>query len=515
MFRLSKARAALILAIVALVTFGVHARKLGFYLDDWVMLERLLDANGWWAGVKSLAQTNYAFRTLSLIVFPTLFTFFKDSAFGWQATLIVLDWALAYLFYLWLREWLRSERPALVAAALALMLPICPSSHYWITNISQRIALPLAIFSLLLHRRWLQDRDPKRLGLSLAAYIASLLLYESATFFPFIQAAVYFAGLKQAGKDPKDAAKKTARDVLAPYLAALALAGGWRLLYPVVFGHGFPVKLSLGLKDVLRSYESAGISWTTELYNLCRNAGIVWRHAAQDGQMIFWGLFTAGTAAALSRPSEEKPGARGLTAGAAIAASGFVFGYLPFALSGAYEPQVVGILSRVNAAGVLFLGTAIACLLEALELWTDSRGWITPGRILRGLLLAGLIGPFTWTNWYIGSTWVEAYNLEEKILAGIKEWVVKLPTTHTIVLQDAPSNYNGAEVFSFHWGFDAGLRIRSGRKDLSGIVVQPTMRTEKQGLVDYAFDPPHIAPYEGMLIYNYPSGQMRRPVAAN
>ena len=507
-------RAALALAVVALVTFGTQARRLGFYLDDWVMLERLLGASGWWDGVRSLAQTNFAFRTLSLVVFPTWYACFGSNPAGWQASLVVLDWALAWLLYLWLRDWLRAERPALVAAALALMLPICPSSHYWITNLSQRLALPLAVGALILHRRWLQDRDPRRLWLALGTYAASLLLYESGAFFPGVQAAAYFVGLRQAGKETKDAAKKTALDVLAPFAAALAAAAAWRLLYPWLFGHGFPVGLSLSPASVFRNYFAAAVSWGPELVSLCRRVSIVWRAFFTDAEKILWLLFTLGGAAALSRVSDEKPSGRGLLVGAAIAASGFVFAYLPFALSGAYEPQVVGILSRVNAAGVLFLGVALACALEALALWADGRGWGKAGAWGRAALLACMIGPFTWTNWYIGGTWAEAYKIEESILSGIRDWLAKLPDIHTIVLQEAPSNYSGAEVFSAHWGFDAALRIRSGRKDVTGMIVQPTMRTEKRGLVDYAFDPPHVAPYDGMLLYHVPSGQMKRPVAA-
>lgn len=502
------------LGVVTLVTFGTQARRLGFYLDDWVMLERLLGARDWWAGVQSLAETNYAFRTLSLAIFPTLFALFGADPFGWQATLLVLDWALAFLLYLWLRGWLGAERPALAAAALAVMLPICPSAHHWITNLSQRVALPLCLASLILHRRWLEDRGPRRLAYALGAYATSLLLYESGTFLPGVQAVAYFVGLRQAGRAAREAARKTAFDVLVPFGAALAASATWRLLYPLVFGHHFPVSLSLRPGPFLRDYYHAAESWGPELVNLSYRASTMWRQVFGDGDKILWALFTTGCAWTVSLPSEEKPRREFIVVGAAITAAGFVFAYLPFALSGAYPPQVVGIMSRVNAAGVLFLATGLACILEAGVLLGDRRGWNLAGRFARTAALACLIGPFTWTNWYIARTWGEAYAMQQQIVSNVVRWLKAMPSIHTVVLQEAPSHYSGAEVFSAHWGFDAALRIRLGRKDVFGLVALPTMQTEARGLVDYASKPPRVTPYEGMLLYHYPTAQMRRPVPA-
>jgi hypothetical protein len=135
-------------------------------------------------------------------------------------------------------------------------------------------------------------------------------------------------------------------------------------------------------------------------------------------------------------------------------------------------------------------------------------------RFLHAGLLAFVIASFTWTNWYIARQWVEAWRIEQDIVAKASAWIRKIPSAKAIILK-APRQFNGSEVFSESWAFNAALHISTGRKDIRGIVVKDTMATDARGLVDFAHDPPEIVPYDGLFIYDYDSDSLKRAVPAH
>lgn len=492
--------AAAVLAAIALVTFGPNAGKLGFYLDDWVFLEHMLSGSSWWERVRQLAGTNYAFRPLSLILYPTLYQIGGSNPAPYQYCMIVWEWALAVGFYLYLRRWLGRERLALTAAAFALMVPICPAAHHWITNMSQRVALVLTFVSLLAHLDWMESRRSTALAATIAAFAGSLLFYESGMFLPAMQAAGLFIWLTSRGSPPRQALRRILIDVALPFGAAFAAVGCCRLLYHAISHAELPVRLGLHPAWTWITYREALDCMGPSLMRLAVKC-VKFSHEAFSSGLLIAAVFFALCAAyelGRQRRGEAERFSEFRTA-AALLVVGFLAAYAPNALSGAYEPQNVGILSRTNAVGALMEAMGLAIGLEIIVLAGGRYGWPKLGQAARVGLIALSVWSFTLTNWFIAQCWMSSWVLEQEIVARAAAWVQHFPSAKIILLQNAPAQYNGAEVFSEHWGFDAALRIATGRKDIRGAVVKPNM-------------PLPAKPGEEVFVYDFADNQLKRSV---
>jgi hypothetical protein len=162
-------------------------------------------------------------------------------------------------------------------------------------------------------------------------------------------------------------------------------------------------------------------------------------------------------------------------------------------------------MSRTNGSGAWVGGLALACALEAVRLCTDSGG-LRLWKWIRAVLLAAIIGAFTWTNWIVKSQYEHSWKLQEDILTRIESKIAKLPGPMTILLADYPAYSGVAIVFDAFWDFDAALRISTGRKDLSGDVFSGRWRFEKNDAVNQLDAVTERRyPYSRLFLYRYSS----------
>jgi len=503
--RRTSAYAAAVLGAVALAVYGPHALELGFYLDDWFVFEKLLDGAGWWERVRALAGTTS--RPLSTLVLPTIFQFAGFKPFAYQALLILQNWALACVYFVAVRRWLGSDRAALTAAVLGLLYPVCPAVHHWISAMSQQEALLLTFASLLAHLEWMEHRRPRALALAAALYFASLMLYEAGAFLPAMQAAALWPRLRMRGLSREEAARVLAKDALLPYAAVfIAAALLQRAGIPWLIGTRYLKTIDASAGWFLATYAAALDTLGPGTWRLIARIGPLWRDVFSGGMQLFGALFVAGTAWAVIRLKPRADAAPVLPAAASVAAAGLLGAYLPFALSGAYKPQLFGVMSRVNGSGALVGGLILAAALEAIA--AAGRPRIT--RALQAALFASILGGFTWTDWFTARLWSESWVLEQSILAKAAARLEKIPSAKVVMLNNIPGNRNGTEVFSEDWGFSSGLRITTGRKDLTGLVARRCMRSEARGIASYCTNPPVVTPYEGLLIYDAAEDVMKR-----
>ncbi|MBI4349337.1 MAG: hypothetical protein HY553_21035 [Elusimicrobia bacterium] len=487
-------RAAAALAAVCLVAFGVHASRLGFSLDDWTMLERL--RGGWSDGVRAMAQVSLE-RPGAIVLWPTLYAWFGIDSTPYHWLLVAQDFSAALLFYLYAGRWFGLQRLALVAASLALLTPIAPSTHHWAMSVSQQAAFSLVLGSMLLHLHWLEDGRPRFLAGAMALYGASLTLYEAAIFLPFAHACGLAVRATARGASAREAAKRAAVYGLAPFAAVAAAALGWqRLVCPWILGRPPSKGTGTSAGWILLVYRDALESYTSELW---WELGIGWK--ALTKQFGGWmhallAAFTLGSAVAGAAVKQRAP--VNWRVAASLLAAAFLAAYLPFGLSGAYRPQVVGILSRVNHTGAfaLALGLALAC--EFLGAAAARFGSAALERGTRALLVGSIAASFTCTTWYFAMTWVAADATQLDIINKVAAQVRGRPEVKTVVLLNAPQRIQGAEVFTAHWGFASGLRLATGRADLNGDVFIDVDRIKRH-------------PRAGLYLYDYASGRLATP----
>lgn len=476
--------AGLVLLFLQLGSFGVFAGRLGFYHDDWPMLELGLKEPGLAGAIRSYAGAGLWSRPLEIIQYPLCISLCGLSPSAYQLLMLCLRAAESILLFLLLKRLLLSPSLALSAAGLAAMFPNRFAVHVWFANSPQTVAQILVLLSLWLHMLWIERRLGNRLLLGQAAYLAGMLSYESCAFMPLLLAGGLLARRVGSGAGWVRSAARTAGD-LSPYAVTLAAVLSWqwgwmRLLPGAVNPKAALVKASW--THLFKAYGAGFECLTNRVLHACWLGALQAKTALSPSSVLAWAAFTSAAVLLLRRRegAEKYPPALGPALGAA--AAGFVGAYAPYALSGAYMPHLFGIMSRTNGAGAWIGGLLLACALSAVP----SPGWARrgSGRPLQALALGAAVGAFTWTNWGNGRQWAQAWREQKRILQELSTRLPRVSGPGTILLTGTPAHVGHAVVFDAPYDFDAALRLWTGRGDLHGNIVTSRFRFESGGAVE-------------------------------
>ena len=490
--------ALLILLFVEGLSYGIFAGGLGFYHDDWFLLELASQGGGFWGAVRTFARTaTFWTRPIEMLQLPAFYALGGLHPLVYQLLLLGLETLEGLLFFVLLKKLTKNAELALLAAALALMCPNRAVTHVWFANSGQTVALVLALAGLILALDWIETRRLGRLGGAMACYLASVLTYESAAFMPLMLAGGLLVRAVHSGRTVRAAALETARD-LSPFAAALALALGWqRVGVKVLFGGSNPKAMGLSAAHVLKAFGAGFECVANRILDICSKSARPAFAEMSWTSILLWALF-ASAASFLLRPRKTAEGAVLKTALAA-ALGGFLGAYAPYAASAAYMPQIYGMMSRTNGSGALVAGLLFATGIYALK---DSRA--------KAALLAAVVGAFTWTNWHIEGQWARAWSVQKEILAQAAPQSAGLPQGATVILK-APHFVGDAVVFDASWDFPPALRLAARRPDLNGLVLSRMMAFTEKGLVEKVGGGlENLTPYGNLYLFDYASERLSR-----
>ncbi len=138
-----------------------------------------------------------------------------------------------------------------------------------------------------------------------------------------------------------------------------------------------------------------------------------------------------------------------------VAAALFVAAFLPFALSGAYDPTPFGVMSRTLGLGALVFAILAAWAIDWLMARRDE---------IAAPIFAILVAVLIVRSVQTAREWRWAWNAQRDLLTSITSEAKKLPPGSVVLLTwPAP--------FSAHYDFDSALRMATGRRDLQGDVL--------------------------------------------
>jgi len=457
--RRNRLQAFLALWALGFLAFGAFTPRLGFYSDDWPLLETMakggrLGALGAWVREGSLWT-----RPFDMIQYSLFYFVGGAEPFAQHFLLFMLGLLEASLLFRLFDRLLKNRSLAWTAAALAYLYPNRAVFHVWFANTPQSTAHVLALASMLSHLRWLADRRPAWLASSLSLFLLALLSYESVLFLPLI----LMVAIMTDTRDPRTAVR-AAVAACAPYSIPVILAMAWQWLgVRWLLGRANPKSqgLSLGLSHVLKAYGAGFECVTNRTVHLCFKTFQSMRDwprpqlASCLAALVFVGAIVWGLR------QSEKAGLREIRRALFLAASAFFAGYAPYALSGSYTPQIFGVMSRTNAIGAWAGGLLIAALLA-----------LSPAN-LRSVLTTLVLSIFFCGDFATDLDWQRAWQSEQEILARLAGAARELPPGSSVALAGAPHFQGYAVVFDSTYDFDAALRSAAGRADLKGYVVPP------------------------------------------
>lgn len=450
------------LLVLEVLCFGPHLFKTGFYIDDWVFLDRAFGpgAPGLLGGLRAFCTRDLASRPLEMLHFALLT--FAGGMEPWRYRVLNLlgELLLGLALFDTLQGLSGRRKLSLLAASFALAFPSHGATHVWMSQSPQTWAMALCFAGFSIHgRRSDPDSgvfiDWKRLLSSQACYLASLMLYESTFFMPLALAAGYWAAGSRFPRSSPEARRAWIKAMLPFALSAGAFIAYQRLIAPIWLGPS-PKNLELSLRHAGRIYLAAASCAATgvpKLLELVRRpiAGTAWWLLMPAGALLVAGFFGG------EDPVESGSGKGGRVLWA-FGAAAFAGAYLPYAFTHGYVPRVFGVMNRVNMGGGLAAGILLAVFLDR---FLPAR----PGSPWRRLAAAICLAAFALCHWMTGWLWMKAWDMQREILQDIRAQIPAGPAT--IVLRRTRPHLLGAPVFWSHYDISRAIQMSTGRRDIA------------------------------------------------
>ena len=176
----SAAALALLALAILLAYLPAVAAGFGFVSDDFMILQRLRDADGLRGAAAFFGQSYYDYyRPLGFVSFAADWTIWGDWPAGYHATSILLHVINTCLVFLLARRLLRIEASAIAAALFGLHI-VNQEAVFWASARFDLLATAGALAALLL----LVSRMPWRHPAAALLYLAALLSKESVAALP-------------------------------------------------------------------------------------------------------------------------------------------------------------------------------------------------------------------------------------------------------------------------------------------------------------------------------------------
>ena len=513
----------LAIALAVILSLVWYAPQLGFYSDDWAFLARYVTSpDQSLAGLYAASHSpQHASRPVQLWVCALLYWLFGIDPAGHQLVTAVLLVCNALLVYA-IATALGVPRP--IALSVALMygtLPNYSTVRYWyvavaitfsvtaclvsiyadvkaftapvrtgalwkslaattlvISGLAYEVAMPLLLAAppLIAWRVWRQRGEGSRQRLLYLAILLAVNLALLAGLSAFkVSRAVRLGAQQGISAQVADIARGAVRRDVAPAAYGLSVVNAAR-----VHLRDYGVQLPVTALRLARTAPSAVLLLTllfgvaTCAYLVLTLNGAPWPAPAAWGRLLLGGIVV------------------------------FVLGYAIFLTNYNVQFTTTGIANRTAIVATLgaAMGIVGCCgLLAGVFRETPARPLVFSGLLAvygaSGLLIVNTIAGY----------WIQAYRVEQGVLAGIRQRFAALPPHSSIILDGVCPYVGPAIVFEAYWDLAGALQLTYGDPTLTANVVTPRMRIDEGGIVFTLYDEPTRYPYSSrLLVYDAQTG---------
>lgn len=491
------------LAVVLLAIFLIEflcffpvLRHIGFYLDDWVMLNYLSLGPGSFLELLQFyfsTDPRVVNRPLEAIHFILMFKLFGLKPLGYHIFNCLMEILSACFLYLSLKLLSGCRKFSFISSALFLLYPSHNITHYWVVSSSVGLSMLLYLGALYCD---LQGAKTRRLSLHiLSAFLFYLSLLNYEVCLPLAALNVVFVTL--VVRKQTDWRQAIIYGVRPAVCLALAISGlfvylkfimpmlgtawmhrvsfetglmfatigeGIRLNLPwVAFGYfgehalGF-VRDNLGLRELVLLVAQILVFWSTCYYlddkdkqQLAENVAVP---PLSGSVLVLLGSF------------------------------GVVISYTIFGLNSEYMPTFITFVNRVNTGATVGLAVLVLGVLLICRSFVSEKGLSL--RLISLLTVTGLILVcfYTVTNWSLAKPFVISWQLQSHIFKFFEQNQSQFKKASSILLANAPRYAGESPVFDGTWDFQSMLRIALKREDINGGVVCDRLEISKEDLKD-------------------------------
>lgn len=450
------------LCLVEILTFAPFLKQIGFYLDDWLMLQTL------YFGPQNIAGAfaNYFFNDPKVIIRPVevfhfapMYFLFGLKPLGYHVVNGLLEICCVILLYAAIKKFSQSRFLAFLSAFAFITYPIRDSTHYWILCSSVALSLAFYLGSLLLSLKAATEKKVHLFWLSALPFALSIYNYE--VFLPFAAVSALCVLLLSMRAMPRAASMIQTAQAIAPLaLTAVSLVVYQRVIVPRLgLGYLHQVTIEPGqiLKTILSgTFVSSPLNAFPFLqqqvaYRLAEPISIA---SIFSLLVIFAGAYYLSWKLLQKEAAEVKPArlAELFCLGAvAIMSSIAIFG-----LNTEYHPTLLTLVNRMFSGAALGWGLIFAATaLGAARIFCKKRILIA---MLSAVIAFGSVF-FTLANWQLAQAWVVSQRVQNGLFYLVKQEKGRLRYPDTIVLTECPRYVMWSPVFDGIWDFQSMVRL--------------------------------------------------------
>ncbi len=486
------------LVVIEVLTFGLFARQIGFYLDDWATFCQLHFAPHNFFDVlrSSFSDPRMVTRPFQCFYYASAYMAFGDNPLGYHIVRCIIEIVGGVCLYFAASRLLGRRLPAAVAAIVFMLFPSHDASHYWIgAGLGAGCGASLYLCSLWLSVEATLRRSPVFAACSAAAFLLCAYCYEA--FLPMLSLTFFAVLYIEASREKFLVALLRTFKFLVPslligvsepiYQRAVVPLFSKVFLSPGTFDPGYA--LNVFLQGIAVTVGSTGWSFFGDR---AREA----LSQVKPGEA----LRLAGVAASVSTvlfltnrsdKNEPRPFLEQrtfllywVTACAAV----LLCSYLTFAVAQGYTPTLYSMINRVNMGASIAVSLLIGILLAPLPVPADrgsNRNLAVQLGFARTIAVSVVLSLFlTLSNWGMAPYWVQSWAVQKRVGEMVRERAGFFHSGDSILLANTPRYVMWAPVFDGVWDFQSLVWMMLNNRNISGGVISERFEVSVDAIRD-------------------------------
>lgn len=483
----------LFILLEALV-FGPFVSKIGFYLDDWVMVSLLRGGPQDIAG----AFANYFFndpkviiRPIEVLHFGLLYLIFGTKPLGYHLVNAFFEICVCVLLYMALKRFTGSRFLSFTSTAAFILYPIRDSTHYWILCSSVSLSLALYLGSLILSLKGLQENKPGLYIVAALPFAIGLFNYE--VFMPFAGVSalcVFLMSWRSANFETSF--RQAVYSFIPLFVSALALFGYQRFIVPRL-GIGFLHKLDIDPAQIFHVI-SAGVG-TSNIFSAMpffkEQISILLMNPLNIWNVLSLALILAIIALTsffLLTTEASQIKLRTMAEIAIVGVAAIIGSLAIFGLNNQYEPTLMTLVNRIFTGASLgwsFIFSALVLASATLMFYKlKNKLILKSAAIALALLMSFGAVFFTLVNWQLANSWVVSQRAQQDVIYLVKNLQGKVNASDSIILTDFPRYVMWSPIFDGIWDFQSMVRIVLNEPKMRAGVVSDRLVIGKDDIKD-------------------------------
>lgn len=500
-------------ALVAMVCFLPSIKHVGFYLDDWIMLNTLSSGPQDFIDLFKhyfSADPRVVKRPIEALHFELMFKLFGVKPLGYHVFNLVMEILSTWLLFLCLIRVCGSRLISFIAAVFFLLYPSHNATHYWVVCSSVNLSMIFYLGSLLCDIEAVERKLPWLHAVSGLLFLLGLLNYEVFLLLGLLNIAVVAFLNRDSKAECFKAVLFCGGSLSVAFLLDLLYL---RLVVPIfsdAWMHHVTFDSSL-MWSTIKAGVELNLPWVGFDFFL-NQAGQKWNDGISSNS---WAMLVAVSLALFgSMTYFWKQDAAAEEAShpvwyLALGAMVVVASYVIFGLNDSYGPTFHSLVNRVNTGATI----GIAFILCSIAL--GLRNVIGAGRlsflIVSAVLVVPLITLLMLADWALAKPYLLSWQLQAHIRSCLKNQQGALKEAKSILLVNVPRYVNEAPVFDGVWDFQNVVRLTLDRSDIKGGVFSDRIEFAKDRILD-APAGVQLASYDidGLFLIFSPQGNVVR-----